>query len=178
MGLCDGPIGRAVKKSRKKSLIEEVTLRWNLLDLPSAQHRAGLAGLVIAIRSLQQRSENDPDSLSPDAVPTFVADPDALTAAIKFTSRSHEQLINDAYDADPIESEPRDQPRKKGKGADKQIIQPLRRQTMMVNTKGGKEKQVEGYVYLDAIPRLNPIRSHLNEDRAWTKLWHDFLKGR
>lgn len=165
------------KAKQKPAAPEEVTLSWNLIDLPTAQHKAGLAGLIVAIRSLNERSRNDPQALPPDEVPIIVDGPTHNLVEIRFTRKSHGRLIADVYDADPTESEPREKPRTKGKGANKKIIEPFRRQTMTVVSKAGKEKQADGYVYLDAIPRLTAIRSALAEHRLWLRLWHDFLKN-
>ena len=39
----------------KSTQATELTLSYSLFDLPSAQHKAGLAGLLLLIDSLRQR---------------------------------------------------------------------------------------------------------------------------
>ena len=39
----------------KKPPSERITLHFDILDLPTAQHRAGLAGLVLQVESMKKR---------------------------------------------------------------------------------------------------------------------------
>src|SRR5260370_31666863 len=127
----------------KKSTPEVVEIRYDLFDLPTAQHKAGLAGLVLAIRSLKERSEKDPKAILPESVPEIIEGPDDTGVKVRFTKRSTKGLFNDLYDADLIESEPREKPRTKGKGAAKSIIPAIKKTPFrFVDKKSGKEKEV------------------------------------
>ena len=159
----------------KVEKITEVTVRYDLFDLPTAQHKAGLAGLVLAIRSLKNRSENDPEAIPPETVPEIMEGPTANEVLIRFTQISFARIINDVYDADPTRIV-QEKPRKNKKT--KQIIPWLDRAPIDVyDKKTDKTTTKEGYVYLDAVPRLNPIRFNLGEQTAWLKIWCDFLKS-
>ena len=94
-------------------------IRYDLFNLPTAQHKAGLAGLILAIRSLKERSEKDPKAIPPESVPEIIEGPDNTSVKVRFTERSMKGLFDDLYDADLIESEPREKPRTKGKGTSK-----------------------------------------------------------
>src|SRR5690242_5978651 len=103
----------------KTVLLEAVETRYDLSDPPTAQHKAGLAGLVLAIESLKKRSEKAPEEIPPESVPKIIEGPDHSGVKIRFTPRSMKGLFDDLYDADLAESEPREKPRTKGKGATK-----------------------------------------------------------
>ena len=134
----------------KKEEITEVTIRYDLFDLPTAQHKAGLAGLVLAIRSLKNRSDNDPAAIPPETVPEIVEGPTLSEAVIRFTQTSFTQLMNDIYDADPTRSV-QEKPRKNKKT--KENIPWLDRAPIEVyNKKTEQTTTKEGYVYLDAVP--------------------------
>ena len=159
----------------KKATAAAVEVRFNLFDLPTAQHKAGLAGLILAIRSLKGRSEKDPEAIPPETVPEIIEGPDDTSVKIRFTERSVKGLFDDLYDADLIKSEPREKPRTKGKGASKTVIPPVERVPMRLVDKSGKEKEVEGYVYLDVTPRLATLSPLLPPTPLWLKLWRNVL---
>jgi len=66
---------------------ETLVLDYDLFGLPTAQHKAGLAGLILLIDSMNARK------LSP--VP--IAEYDATTARISFTRESMKTIFNDLY---------------------------------------------------------------------------------
>jgi CRISPR-associated protein Cmx8 len=99
--------------AKKKDAPEAVVIRYDLFDLPTAQHKAGLAGLVLSIRSLKNRSEKAPDTIPPDSVPVILEGPSNTSITIRFTERSFKGLFDDLYDADLIESDPKEKPRTK-----------------------------------------------------------------
>src|SRR5260370_42702967 len=122
----------------KKATLEPVEIRYDLFDLPTAQHKAGLAGLILAIRSLKERSEKDPEAIPPETVPEIIEGPDNTSVKIRFTERSVKGLFDDLYDADLVKSEPREKPRTKGKGASKTVIPPVEKAPMrLVDEKSG-----------------------------------------
>lgn len=161
---------------KKKPRPEAVEIPYNLFDLPTAQHKAGLAGLIFAIRSLKERSAKDPEAIPPESVPEITEGPDDSGVKIRFTPRSVKGLFDDLYDADLVESDPREKPRTKGKGAAKMIIPPIKMLPLtVVDKKSGKEKQVEGYVYLDVTPRLAALGPLFPAIPHWLKLWRNVL---
>ena len=47
----------ATRKAMKGAPRGPVSVRWNLAELPSSQHKAGLAGLAICVEYLQRKPE-------------------------------------------------------------------------------------------------------------------------
>jgi len=87
-----------VKKTKplKQQNIEAVTLTYDLFDLPTAQHKAGLAGLILQIRSMTSRR------VEPESIPTIeILTP--TSARIRFTQRSAQGLFDDLYAAQYVE---------------------------------------------------------------------------
>src|SRR4051812_28535145 len=83
--------------------VVEIPFTFNLFDLPTAQHKAGLAGLILAIRSLKERSEKDPEAIPLESVPEIIEEPGDTAVKIRFTKRSMQGLFDDIYDAAVVE---------------------------------------------------------------------------
>jgi CRISPR-associated protein Cmx8 len=147
----------------KKARPATVTVTYDLFDLPTAQHKAGLAGLLLQIASMRNRK---PGTCIPNVVKQT-----ATQAIIAFSEDSMKALFDDLYDADRIPGAPREKPFTKGKGENKQEIPPLRRVPITKTDKKGNEKTVEGYVYLDLTPSLATLRHYLPERGEWVRLW-------
>jgi CRISPR-associated protein Cmx8 len=79
---------------------ETITLSYDLFTLPSAQHKAGLAGLLIHLRSLtERRLERDGERLEVPVVQSV----SPFSATITITRESIQTLFDDLYDARTIE---------------------------------------------------------------------------
>ncbi len=73
---------------------DKITLSYNLFDLPTAQHKAGLAGLLVLIESLKRRNVSplpEVEEMTPSRV------------VISFTKESIQVLFDDLYDAEFVE---------------------------------------------------------------------------
>ncbi|MEJ7595318.1 MAG: hypothetical protein WKF77_27680 [Planctomycetaceae bacterium] len=149
---------------------DTVRIQYDLYDLPTAQHKAGLAGLLLQIKSMLNRDRDLP-------VPTVVPDPEFpdTRLTIEFTAASVQSLFDDLYDATKDEGAVREKPFTKGKGADKTEVPPLRRQTFVKTDKKGNEKTIEGYVYLELAPSLSTLTHYLPAEGEWVKLWRDLI---
>lgn len=145
-----------------------IIITYNLLDLPTAQHRAGLAGLLLQIESMRSRG------LAPPTWEPDLAAPDT-GARVTFTETSTAALFDDLYDATWIEGPPREKPFTKGKGDRKKEVPPVRRQTFTKTDKNNKEKTIEGYVYLELTPALTTLRQYLPQQGEWLRLWRDLI---
>jgi CRISPR-associated protein Cmx8 len=75
---------------------ENVTLDYELADLPTAQHKAGLAGLVLHIRNLESRGIGP----LPEVVELR-----NTGAQLRFTLPALQTLFDDLYDAETITTE-------------------------------------------------------------------------
>ena len=144
-----------------KNKIEAVTLTYDLFDLPTAQHKAGLAGLILQIRSMTDRR------VEPESIPTI----EGLTptsATIRFTQRSIQGLFDDLYDSEFAEVAV------EKKWADEQ---PKRvEETRQTDPSTGKTRIVKRFVYEVVQPCGHFLRQHYPDgDGQWLKLWRDML---
>jgi CRISPR-associated protein Cmx8 len=151
--------------ARKKTTpeIDVLELDYNLAELPSSQHRAGLAGLVLMVQWLKRQDTHKGicEILRLDEHgATLRINQDGLTA-----------LFDEVYAASKEEQE-RSQPFKNS--------QPLREETRTeIDPKSGKEKSKTVYIYLDVIPKgaflvdLDPSAS--GDKGIWIKLWREVI---
>ena len=133
---------------------DAITLTFDPFQLPMAQHRAGLGGLLLEIETLEQRG------IGP--LPTVTRD-DEGRYQIVLTEEGLGVLFNDLYDAVTLE-----QPSKtKRKGKDKQPIEP-QREEQLTNPKTGKKETI--YYYPQLVPRAAFLQA-LQVPDAWIRLW-------
>ncbi len=148
-----------------------VTVTYDLFDLPTAQHKAGLAGLLFQIEHMKEKSPK------PKAIPK-VLEQTATTATVEFTAESVQCLFDDLYAAENAEV------RSKSKWAG---TEPLRveevEEEVEVEGKEGKDgkptkKKVKTryFYYLQVQPLGNALRQHIkNGTKDWLKLWREML---
>ncbi len=143
----------------KASQPSEISLSYNLFDLPTAQHKAGLAGLLLLIDSLQQRG------LGPLPV---VSDFGATSVTLTFSQEALQTVFDDLYDAEVRETVVK----QKWKGAP-----PKREETDETSDrKTGKTKKSKVYVYDTVIPKAAFLEHHYpGDENGWLKLWRDML---
>ena len=84
---------------------QTVRITYDLFDLPSAQHKAGLAGLVLHVRSMDARRILSQNCVIESMTPTSVT--------FTFSEKLIQAVFDDLYSAALIESEPAEKPRKK-----------------------------------------------------------------
>src|SRR5688572_20673593 len=116
---------------------EVIELTYDPFVLPSAQHRAGLAGLLVLIESMRRRKIKALPEIS------FRSD-GALTVAL--TKKSITSTFNDLYDAATEERESSH----KRKNKKNRVIKPLR-QEKRTDPKTGKEKTL--FIYPQIVPK-------------------------
>ncbi len=74
---------------------ETLVLEYNLFDLPTAQHKAGLAGLLLMVESMKRRRmENVPD----------VRSATRSSACIAFTSAAFQSTLGDLYKGTEVQT--------------------------------------------------------------------------
>jgi CRISPR-associated protein Cmx8 len=81
------------RQTQTGTAVDSVTVRYDLFDLPTAQHKAGLAGLVLQLRSMTERKRSE-DGPIPEVVELT-----ATSASVRFTQPSVQALFDDAYAA-------------------------------------------------------------------------------
>jgi CRISPR-associated protein Cmx8 len=158
----------SAKKTAKEAPKAPISIRWNLAELPSAQHKAGLAGLAISVRYLQRKA----DRVGICAIETL--DPGGLT--LKVDRAGMQSLFDDIYAAS-LEEQERDKPfQKKGSKAE---IPAKRTFEKTFEDKKGVEKTKTVYVYDQVVPRGAIIdewdAAAAGSPKLWLKLWRDLV---
>ncbi len=135
-----------------------LTLRYRPADLPSAQHRAGLAGLMVLADVLKRRGERD--------IPTFDASQEG-TLTVTLSKAANQKLFDEFFAAAYEETESKALRKKK----DKTPIPPKREVTTKDPTTG-KSKTV--FIYDDIVPAARFLKA-LGAGEPWLKLWRDVV---
>ncbi len=151
-----------MKVTKNKNL---VTLKYVLSQLPSSQHRAGLAGLVLIIQWLQKRSEFK--NLANAKLK--VTDLDADTVTVQFNLAGFTALMKAHFSAAFEERE-----REKKRANSKQKFKTIKRKVHNPDT--GKTKETTFYIYTDIVPKGDLVRSFdpaNSQNLVWTKLWQE-----
>jgi CRISPR-associated protein Cmx8 len=165
-----------VKKSSKQTsfLLENdlLTLDYTLAELPSSQHRSGLAGLVLMVRWLHRFDAWKQDGSAICEIENL----SNRSVTLRINQLGLQALFNEVYQA-YFEERNYDQPKTKGKGEKKTIV-PWKGHPApgsIKDEKTGKSKKV--YPYDDVIPKgafLADIDPDGDRGR-WIKLWRDLL---
>lgn len=136
-----------------------MTLFYSLFDLPSAQHKAGLAGLLLLIDSLRQRGVGP--------LPE-VHDLSATSVQLTFSKDSMQTIFDDLYDAALVERTSKS----KWSGKAPKRIETEENQ----GEKSGKAKKQKIYIYDVVEPKaLFLEHRYPGDEKGWLKLWRDML---
>jgi hypothetical protein len=148
----------------KKTAPERITLTFDLQELPTAQHRAGLAGLILQIDSMGP----DGSKKSPNLVPIIEVAP--TSATITFSRESMQGVFDDVYAAEIREIVVAN----KWPGATKP--KPGEYFIEKKDPKTGELKQSPGFAY-DVVQPLAPcLKRHLQESAMpWLSLWREMI---
>ena len=138
-----------------------VTITYDLFDLPTAQHKAGLAGLLLEIESMKSRK------LKPELIPDIIESSPYKTT-IRFTEASIQGLFDDVYDAEVVEASVKS----KWPGAT------LKREDEVEETdpETKKVKRSKRFIYDVVQPMGHFLKQHLPpEGGLWLKLWRNMV---
>lgn len=161
------------KTKSKSAPIDRLKLDYSLIELPSSQHRAGLAGLVCIIRWLERQTEFQEKTANGTLCKLVQLDDSG--ASIELNQAGVEALFDEIYAASTEEQE-RPQPLK---NKQKQIIPPLREEEREVIDKKGITKTKKVYIYPVVVPAgsflADPAydKSVEGKNGLWIKLWRD-----
>jgi CRISPR-associated protein Cmx8 len=159
----------ATKKTKQmEPAPEALELNYQLAELPSSQHRAGLAGLVLMVDWLKQQ---------PNLKGLCEIERTAHNATLRINQQGLEELFNEVYDASQEEQE-RAQLLKNSRT--KVVIPPLREETRQsLDAKTGKTKEKTVYIYKSVIPKggflLKNDPSGDGRNGRWIRLWRDVI---
>ncbi|MGA3115400.1 MAG: type I-MYXAN CRISPR-associated protein Cmx8, partial [Syntrophobacteraceae bacterium] len=136
---------------------DKFRLTYDLFGLPSAQHKAGLAGLLLLIDSLKER-KIQPRPAVEDLTPTG--------ARMAFTREELQTVFDDVYDGEWVEYP------SKTKWAEKA---PKRVEEVEVES-NGKVKREKRFIYDSVRPKGAFLQVFFPDgDGLWVKLWRDML---
>lgn len=159
---------RAAKATVKPS--SPVSLRWDLAELPSSQHKAGLAGLALCVQFLQRRDPKGTCEIE-------AIDPSGLT--LRVDRQGMQSLFDDIYAASSEEQERDKKFQKKTASGAKVDVEPKRTYEKEVVDKSGVKKTRMVYVYEQCIPRGELIADWDvvadGGNQLWLKLWRDLV---
>lgn len=163
-------------KLKTKTSIDLLSLDYSLAELPSSQHRAGLAGLVCMIRWLE-RQPDFRQRVEQGAI-CRLTQLDDQGATLELNQAGVEALFNEIYAASTEEQE-RTQALKNSRT--KEVIPPLREEEREVTDAKGKTKTKTFYIYLVVVPAGSFLadpsydRSVEGKHGLWIKLWRDMV---
>ena len=156
--------------AKKKTVpgIEVLDLNYNLAELPSSQHRAGLAGLILMVQWLKRQGAHKGICA--------ITQLDERGATLRINQEGLASLFDEVYAA-YIEEKEEDKPRPKKK--------PLREIKREV-TKKGETEEKNFYIYPVYIPKASLVADYDPSANglhgAWVKLWRDMyftiIRGR
>lgn len=178
------------KTSAKPAPPAAVTVSYDLFDLPTAQHKAGLAGLLFQIRHMESKTPK------PTAIPE-VTEETATSATITFTAESTQCLFDDLYAATVSGEWFRQKKSKEELRGERtqeigrKKVKEYRYGDAWVRERTGEKPdeerttetggtKVKEYLYDATRPQLPALRQHLGEGAAgarWLKLWQDMVWG-
>lgn len=143
---------------------EPLTLEYDLAELPSSQHRAGLAGLVLMVKW----HNDNPDKKGVCEISHL----SESGATLKIDQEGLQSLFDKVYAATNGEKE-EDKPRKK----DGEMIPALREETRVItDPKTGKSKEKTFYIYPLVIPHGAFLVDYDRSEKGiWIKLWRDMV---
>ncbi len=144
------------KKTHDRQDGSSLIIEYNLHDLPTAQHKAGLAGLVLMLRSMEMRE------LSP--IPKIL-ELTPSTLKLEVTEKSLQTLFDDLYDAEWVE-----EPLKKKANKADSTLPEEDDDNAEEGENGGTEKGIKvspkGKFWEPLLPQDNAV---------WVELWRDML---
>lgn len=165
------------KTTRKQiATVDVLNLDYQLAELPSSQHRAGLAGLVLIIRWLERQREFT-EKVKNGAICKLTR-LDDKGATLELNQTGLEYLFDEIYDAS-LEEQERNQLLKK---RTKEVIQPLREEEKEeTDPKTNKTKTKKVYIYPVVVPKGSFLsdpsydKSSDGKNGLWIKLWRDMV---
>jgi CRISPR-associated protein Cmx8 len=141
---------------------DTITIRYDLHELPTAQHKAGLAGLLLQIGSMKERiTEN---ALSENVQVPVVEEMSAASAQVRFTAQSVQDLFDDLYTGKVVDV----------RSATKwQGVTPKREELIPDPKPGGPRR----WFYYDVVQPVGAFLRRYTDDgkEHWHKLWRDML---
>jgi CRISPR-associated protein Cmx8 len=165
-------------KLKTKSDVNLLTLDYQLAELPTSQHRAGLAGLVLIVRWLERQADDSifKQRVMDGAICQLIRVGDK-GATITLNQAGVAALFDEIYAAS-VEEQERAQP---FKNKHKEIVPPLREEERQATDVKGKIKTKKVYIYPVVVPEGSFLadpsydKSVQGKNGHWIKLWRDMI---
>ena len=155
----------------KQAAPTSVEVKYDLFDLPTAQHKAGLAGLLLQIEHMTAEGRTP----KPKAAPRII-EVTRTSATIEFTEESVRCLFDDVYAAS------REIVKVKSKWATATEAKPSEEVEEEIEEKTAdgtvktKKVKVKYFFYEQVQATGGVLRQHVkNATELWLKLWRDML---
>lgn len=166
------------KTKSQPTAADLLKLDYQLAELPSSQHRAGLAGLMLIVKWLERQPNDSPfkQKIEHGAICTLTRI-DAKGATLELNQSGVEALFDEIYAASTEEQE-RPQPLK---NKQKEIIPPRREEEKTITDDKGKTKTKKVYIYPVVVPAGSFLadpgydKSVDGKNGHWVKLWRDMV---
>lgn len=161
----------AKTKTKQVEVVDVLTLDYQLAELPSSQHRAGLAGLVLVVQWLERQPEFK-QKIEAGAI-CKLTPPDDKGITLELNQAGLAALFDEIYDASTEEQE--------RKNKKKEVIPPLREEEREETDAKGKQKTKKVYIYSIVVPRGSFLadpsydQSSDGKNGCWIKLWRDMV---
>lgn len=153
---------------QKQAAPASVEVKYDLFDLPTAQHKAGLAGLILQIRHMEGKSPK------PAAVPRVV-ELTTTSATIEFTEESVRCLFDDVYAAtkEVVRVKTKwDAPEVR----DSEMVEEEVEEKAPDGTVKKKKVKVRYFFHNQTQATGGALRQHIKQGQElWLKLWRDML---
>lgn len=166
-GVAAGRGARVPRNPETSAKEKPLHVTWNLAELPSAQHKTGLAGLVLMVRWLKRH----PGRKGVCELTRLDAD----GAALRFDRVGLRELFDETYAATEVEREES----KIRRDRNKVEIRPVRTVEREVKDEHGKLKKRTMYVYRAIEPEgafLADLDDASNgKSGLWIRMWRSFV---
>jgi CRISPR-associated protein Cmx8 len=169
----------AKTKTKDTPKVEVLTLNYQLAELPSSQHRAGLAGLVMVVDKWLWKHKEPKfiEKVNQGAI-CRITRQDASGAKLEINQAGLEALFDEIYAAS---TEEQARPQLLKNSRTKAVIPPRREETREETDAKGKVKQKTVYIYPVVVPRGSFLadsqydKSSDGKNGHWIKLWRDLV---
>ncbi len=166
-------------KTKPTFTTDVLTLDYQLAELPSSQHRAGLAGLVMVINKWLW-THKEPKFMEKVNKGAICRMPrlDANGATLEINQAGLEALFDEIYAAS---TEEQARPQLLKNSRTKAVIPPLREEEREETDAKGKVKQKKVYIYPVVVPGGSFLadsqydKSSDGKNGHWIKLWRDMV---
>jgi CRISPR-associated protein Cmx8 len=160
-----GSTTKTPKPTTSSESAKSLTLNFELAELPSSQHRAGLAGLVLMIKWIKRL----PAERRQGKLNVVRLDESGLT--LEIDGQGLRDLLDETYAASTEEYWLKK----------KDVIEPIRTEVVNVQDKKGNIKEETHYFYETTVPRgaflADPSfdKSSDGKNGVWVKQWRDLV---